>query len=119
MRRPAAAAAALALVLAAGTACGDDEPAPGAGGETTTIEVTFEDGTVTPSGERVEVDVDGEVELVVQAEEAGEIHVHSNPEQLLEYGPGTTTLPITLDQPGVVEVESHELGQVIVQLQVQ
>jgi hypothetical protein len=65
----------------------------------------------------VEVAVDEEIELVVQADEGGEIHVHSNPEQTLQYGAGTTTLPITLDQPGVVEVESHDLDQVIVQLE--
>lgn len=114
MRRPAAAAVTLAL----GTACGGDEPGPEPGGGTTSIEVTFEGGTVTPSGERVEVDADDDVELVVQADEGGELHVHTDPEQQLEYGAGTTTLPLTLDQPGVVEVESHELGQVIVRLEV-
>jgi hypothetical protein len=115
-RRLAAGAAVLALALGT-TACGDDEPAPETSGETQTIEVTFEGGTVTPNGERVEVAVDEEVELVVQADEGGEIHVHSTPEQTLQYGAGTTTLPITLDQPGVVEVESHDLDQVIVQLE--
>ncbi|NHC25062.1 hypothetical protein G6553_17995 [Nocardioides sp. IC4_145] len=115
-RRLAAAAAVLGLALGT-TACGDDEPAPETSGETQTVEVTFEGGTVTPNGERVEVAVDEEVELVVQADEGGEIHVHSTPEQTLQYGAGTTTLPITLDQPGVVEVESHDLDQVIVQLE--
>lgn len=118
MRRLAATTAVLALTFTAGTACGDDEPAPETSGGTTTIEVTFEGDTVTPSGERVEVDADDEVELVVKADEGGEIHVHSNPEQTLEYGAGTTTLPITVDQPGVIEVESHDLDQVIVQLEV-
>ena len=119
MRRSAASAAVLLLTVAVGTACAEEEPAPQSGGEPTTIEVTFEGGTVSPNGERVEVDAEDGVELVVQADEAGEIHVHSNPEQLLKYGAGTTTLPITLDQPGVIEVESHDLDQVIVQLQVQ
>ncbi|MCR6030653.1 hypothetical protein GGQ22_04250 [Nocardioides sp. zg-579] len=117
-RRLAATAAVLAITLAGATACGEDEPAPDSSGDPKTIEITFEDGMVTPNGERVKVDVDQEVELVVQADDAGEIHVHSTPEQMLEYGAGTTTLPITLDQPGVVEVESHDLDQVIVQLEV-
>ncbi len=116
-RRLAATAAVLALTLGTG-ACGDDEPAPRSSGDPTTIEVTFEGGKVTPSGERVEVSRERGVELVVQADEGGEIHVHSNPEQTLEYGAGTTTLPVTIDQPGVVEVESHDLDQVIVQLEV-
>ncbi|MBC9734163.1 hypothetical protein [Nocardioides marmotae] len=117
-RRLAATAAVLAITLAGATACGEDEPAPDSSGDPKTIEITFEDGMVTPNGERVKVGVDQEVELVVQADDAGEIHVHSTPEQMLEYGAGTTTLPITLDQPGVVEVESHDLDQVIVQLEV-
>jgi hypothetical protein len=46
--------------------------------------------------------------------------VHSDPEQELEYDAGTTTLTIThLDRPGVIEVESHNLAKVIVQLEVQ
>ncbi|WP_205474496.1 hypothetical protein [Nocardioides sp. SYSU D00038] len=111
------------LTLAAATACGDDEPAPPAGGdggtaETKTIEITFDQGTVTPSGERVEVAVGQPIELVVTADVAGELHVHSTPEQELAYGAGTSTLPLTIDQPGVVEVESHDLDQVVVQLEV-
>ena len=44
--------------------------------------------------------------------------MHSEPEQELEYDAGTTTLDLTIDRPGVVEVESHTLDQVIVQLEV-
>jgi hypothetical protein len=119
MRRLAATAAALVLPLTAATACGDDAPAPGGDVATTQqIEVVFADGTVTPNGERVEVGAGDKIELVVKADAGGEIHVHADPEQTLEYGAGTTTLPITIDQPGVVEVESHDLDQVIVQLEV-
>ena len=84
-----------------------------------TIEVTVEGDTVTPNGERVDVDRGEEVQLVVTADAAGEIHVHSDPEQEFEYDAGTTTLTLTnLDRPGVVEVESHTLDKVIVQLEV-
>ena len=59
------------------------------------------------------------VELVVEADEPGEIHVHSAPEQELEYGEGTTTLELDpIERPGVVEVESHTLEKTIVQLEV-
>ena len=54
----------------------------------------------------------------MKADEPGELHVHSSPEQELEYGAGTTTLKLTLDQPGVVDVESHDPKAVIVQLEV-
>ena len=123
--RPATAAASAVLVLLTSgltfglTSCGDEQPADdGPDADPVTIEITFEDGTVDPSGERVEVAAGQPVELVVEADAGGEIHVHSKPEQAFEYGEGTTTLPLTIDKPGVVDVESHDLEQVIVQLEV-
>ncbi len=76
---------------------------------------------MTPNGDRVEVDAGQPIDLVVTADEPGEIHVHSEPEQTFEYegGGATTTFEISVDRPGVVEVESHNLEQVIVQLEVQ
>lgn len=103
-------------LLATVTACGDDEKS--GSDEVVTIDITIEDGTVDPSGDRVEVDAGQPVDLVVTADEPGELHIHSDPEQQLEFGEGTTTLPIAIDRPGVVAVESHELDQVIVQLEV-
>ena len=44
--------------------------------------------------------------------------MHSTPEQELSYEAGTTDLPLTIDQPGIVDVESHDLDLVIVQLEV-
>ncbi len=44
--------------------------------------------------------------------------MHSTPEQELEYDEGTTDLELTFEQPGVVEVESHDLGLTILQLEV-
>ena len=85
----------------------------------TTIEVTFDGDKVTPNGDRIEVERGQAVTLVVTADKPGEIHVHSTPEQELEYDAGTSTLTIAnLDQPGVVDVESHDLEKVIVQLEV-
>jgi len=118
MRRVLAIAAVLACTLAAAAGCGDDDEPEGPVG-TKTIEITFADGTVTPNGERVEVKVGQPIELVVKAEQEGEIHVHSTPEQEFTYSEGTTTLPLTIDKAGVVDVESHDLEQVIVQLEVE
>jgi hypothetical protein len=112
---------ALALCLPALAACGDEEAAPGTGGDgtsTKTINVTIEGDSVEPNGDRVKVGVDQPIELVVKADAAGEIHVHSTPEQELEYRAGTTTLKLTIDKPGIVEVESHALEKTIVQLEV-
>ena len=85
----------------------------------TTIDVTFDGDTVTPNGDRLEVELGQDVTLVVTADEPGEIHVHSTPEQELEYDAGTSTLIVTnLDRPGIVDIESHDLDKVIVQLEV-
>lgn len=118
MRRIVATVTALAFTLALSTACGNDEETPTGSGETKTIDITFTGDSVSPNGERVEVAVGQPIELVIKAEASGEIHVHSTPEQELEYGAGTTTLKLTIDQPGVVDVEAHDLEQTIVQLEV-
>ena len=118
MLRTLASATALTIALFGLTACGDgdgstegDAPVP--------IEVTFEGDTVTPNGKRVEVETGQSVELDITADAPGEIHVHSDPEQSLEYDEGTSTIEIEgIDQPGVVDVESHDLDVVIVQLEV-
>ena len=53
------------------------------------------------------------------ADEPGEIHIHSDPEHEFEYDEGTETLDqFEIDRPGIVVVESHNLDQVIVQLEV-
>jgi hypothetical protein len=44
--------------------------------------------------------------------------VHSTPEQEIAFEKGTTTEKLTIDKPGIVDVEDHELEQVIVQLEV-
>lgn len=119
MTRPGKLAATLTAFMAAFamSACGGDNTSTST--EPTTIEVTIKGDTVTPNGERVDVQHGQDVTLVVTADKAGEIHVHSTPEQELGYDAGTTTLTIKdLDQPGVVDVESHALDKVIVQLEV-
>jgi len=98
------------------TACGSDD-----GGSSTapkTIQVTFDGETVTPNGDRVEVKTGQEIKLVITADKPGEIHVHSTPEDEFAYDAGKSTKTITIDQPGVVDVESHTLDKVIVQLEV-
>lgn len=121
-RRSFAAAVVLLAIATGAAACGSDSDSGGSGGGDTgpkVVEVTFDGDTVTPNGERVEVAVGQEVQLKVTADQPGEIHVHSSPEQELEYDAGTSTVTIApIDQPGTVDVESHGLDKVIVQLEV-
>ena len=108
MRRTASVLTVLLCALPVLAGCGDDDTGspPASAGDSTTVDITFSDGSVTPNGERVEVKAGEPIELVVEADEPGELHVHSSPEQELEYDAGTTTLKLTVDQPGVVDVES-------------
>ncbi len=120
MRAVRPATAALAAVLVVLSSCAGEEPGdPPSDPDPVVIEITVQDGTVEPSGERVDVAVGQPVELVVTSDSSGGIHVHSEPEHQLEYGEGTTTLPLTIDKPGVVDVEAHDPAQVIVQLEVE
>lgn len=114
-----AALAALALPLALG-GCGSDEPETGspASEEPTAIEITVEDGTITPKGDRIEVGVGEEVTFTVTSDAAGQVHVHSTPETSFSYEEGTTEETLTFERPGVVEVEAHDPDQLIVQLEV-
>ena len=117
----------LALVLSLGlTACGgSDDADPPTGtqsssneGDSVAVTVTREGDSFTPNGERVELAVGQTLVLTVTADEAGEMHVHSTPEQEVAYEAGTSEHEITIDRPGVVEVESHEPDLVVLQLEV-
>jgi hypothetical protein len=121
MRRSLAAAAAVLATLSFASACGsEDKPSSDSGSsDPKVIKVTFEGDTVSPNGERVEVATGQDITLDITADEPGEIHVHSSPEQELEYKAGESEVTITgIDQPGTVDVESHSLDKVIVQLEV-
>jgi hypothetical protein len=122
MRRLSSPALLVLLLLAAPTlaGCGDSQGSePGRSMAPKVIEVTFSGDSVTPNGDRVEVATGQEVRLEVTADAPGEIHVHSSPEQELAYSKGTSTVTIKgIDAPGTVDVESHALDKVIVQLEV-
>ena len=115
----------LTTVLALGlSACGGDDADPladtstTADGDPVAVTVTRESDTFTPNGERVELGVDQTLVLTVTADVAGEFHVHSTPEQEIAYAAGTTEHEITIDRPGVVEVESHGPDSIVLQLEV-
>jgi len=121
MRSTLAALVASVLVAPGLTAC-SDEPESGSGGGSagagTSVHIVIKDGKVTPNGDRVTADVDTPITLHIEADTSGELHVHSTPEQEIAFDKGTSTKTLMIKQPGIVDVEDHELEQVIVQLQV-
>lgn len=114
--RTVGAALATITLLVGATAC-SEEKKPNTD-EAVVIDITQKDGTIEPSGDRVDVSAGQPIDLVVTSDGPGTLHVHSDPEQEFAYEAGTETFPIQIDRPGVVAVESHELDQVIVQLEV-
>jgi len=138
MRRTLAVLAVLLCALTLTTGCGDDASGGGSGStsassnatedtaeptqdaaEPKVVAVTIEGDSVTPNGERIEVATGQDVQLDLTADAPGEIHVHSTPEQELEYDEGTSSLTIEgMERPGTVDVEVHELEKIIVQLEV-
>jgi predicted small lipoprotein YifL len=82
------------------------------------VTVTREGDSFTPNGERVELGIDQALVLTIEADEAGELHVHSTPEQEIAYDAGTSEHEIVIDRPGVVEVESHDPDVILLQLEV-
>ncbi len=105
----------VAVALGAGGG-GTDGPDAAADGDGVVVEVMIEDGEARSPVERVEVDAGEQVELVVMADSAGELHVHADPEREITYEVGTTTFPLQIDRPGLVDVELHHSDQLLVQL---
>jgi hypothetical protein len=137
MRRALAAAAVLALVL---TGCAEtDEPAVSSGAASSepaagssdpaesdpaesepaeAIEIEIEGDRIEPNGLRVQVGAGETVTLSVTSDRAAEFHVHSSPEQVVEVAPGESTKTLVIERPGLVDVEEHESGLVVLQLEV-
>jgi hypothetical protein len=84
----------------------------------TEIEVAVRDGRVDPPTRRVEVAEGEQVRLLITSDTADELHVHGfDIEQDLPAGQ-QVTVDFTADQTGVFEIETHESGLQLVQLEV-
>ncbi len=84
----------------------------------TVIAITIKGDKISPSGKRIEVGRGETFFLEITSDRAGELHIHSKPEQYVEFETGTNDYEVTIDAPGIVDVEDHESGTVIVQLEV-
>ncbi len=80
-------------------------PAPAPAGPT--VQVTIKGDSVQPVGKQVDLGVGDTLTVDVDSDRAGEMHVHSTPEQTFDFKAGRSTFEITLDKPGTVDVEEH------------
>jgi plastocyanin len=104
------------LVALSAAGCGGSSPDNSSGqssssgsssSATTKVDVTVKGDSVTPAAKAMTIAVGDTVELDVEADRSGELHVHSTPEHEFEFDAGTSTFKFTLDQPGTVDVEEH------------
>src|SRR6201991_2014191 len=84
------------------------------------VDVTIKDGKVTPTNEQLKAGVKEQIIIRVNSDAADELHVHSTPEHSfnVEAKP-MQSFQFTVDVPGKVDVELHELNQTIATIQVQ
>ncbi|HSV38674.1 MAG TPA: hypothetical protein VLI04_07925 [Nocardioidaceae bacterium] len=83
------------------------------------IEATIRGNDLEPNGKRVAVPLGEPITIVVKADRAGELHVHTTPEQELAYAKGTTRLELApITTPGLYEVEDHVAEKLLVSLEV-
>jgi hypothetical protein len=93
------------------------KPAPQEAGAT--LAVTVDGDQVSPVGERLEMSAGDVLTVRITSDRAGELHVHSSPEQYVEFGQGRTRQRLTIDMPGQVDVEEHDSGALVARLLVQ
>ena len=118
MNRAAAVLAVVLAVLLAG--CGGSSTSGDAGttGKTDTIHVAVKDGKVTPATHREPVGKGDTVKLVVTTDTADAVHVHGVDIEK-ETSPGKpVTITFVAKDPGIYEVETHESGLQLLQLEV-
>ena len=84
------------------------------------VDVTIKGGQVDPTNAQLESKVGSPIVIRVNSDAADELHVHSTPEHSfkIEAKPGQS-FQFTVDVPGKVDVELHQLNRTIATIQVQ
>lgn len=114
MRRALTTLIVMAFVLTGCSNATDDDK----GTTNDAIEIQIEGDNISPKGDRVEVVAGETITLQIDSDRAGELHVHATPEQELSFDEGVSTVELTIETPGIAEVEDHETGVVVLQLEV-
>ncbi|WP_284536902.1 hypothetical protein [Nocardioides sp. T2.26MG-1] len=80
--------------------------------------VTISGDEVLPNAKEISIDTGESLVISFTSDRPGELHVHSKPEQVLEFPAGKSTQELVIETPGLVEVEEHETGAVVAQIKV-
>ncbi|WP_341925390.1 hypothetical protein [Nocardioides psychrotolerans] len=68
---------------------------------------------VSPNAVEISVGRGEPVLISFDTDRGGELHVHSKPEQYVEFEAGTSQQELVIEVPGQVEVEDHDTGDVV------
>ncbi|MGH4023348.1 MAG: hypothetical protein ACRDRV_02055 [Pseudonocardiaceae bacterium] len=93
-------------------------PSTPAGPRARSLTVTVSGGKATGDTDRVVVPLGTPVTINVTSDAADEVHVHGYDKETQIPAGGTGSVTFTADIPGVFEVELHESGLQLLQLQV-
>lgn len=86
----------------------------------TVIDVTIADGTVTPTNAQVQAKAGQPIVLKVSSDVTDELHVHSVPEHSFDVAAQPDQqFEFTVEVPGRVDVELHDLHRTVVTIEVQ
>ena len=120
-RRRLTAVVAALLLAGALVSCDDapDDPQQSSADsqEPVVIDIRIADGEVTPAGEQVDVAVGQEIRVRVDSDATDGLHVHSVPEHEYEIeAANNQVFTFSIDEPGQVEVETHETETVVAEI---
>lgn len=82
------------------------------------LEVTIEGDEVTPNATEIDLAVGEPLTITFNTDRGGELHVHSKPEQYVEFEAGRSTQELVVQTPGSVEIEEHDTEAVVAVVEV-
>lgn len=92
---------------------------PSIASDATVVDINIAGGTVTPTNGQAQGAVGKPVILRVSSDVSDQLHVHSVPEHTFQVEPRRDqTFEFTVDVPGQVDVELHDLNRTVVTVQV-
>jgi hypothetical protein len=103
----------LAVMVLAGCGGGTRDQAVG-----TVLTITIDGDRVAPVAQQLEASAGEPIGIRIRSDRPGELHVHSAPEQTVEFEAGTMTEDVVVETPGVVYIEEHASGVMIAEVRV-
>jgi hypothetical protein len=84
------------------------------------IDVTIKGGEVTPTNAQFDANAKEPIVVRVNSDVADQLHVHSNPEHTFDIEPKNgQSFQFTVDVPGNVDIELHQLNRTVATVTVQ